>query len=138
MKNTKLSQRTLKKFGDRNFTCQGVQDQSWNIFFTSFAISGDVMTTCLIEPTWIENMGPYFAAQVVKLLCNFFSFSNCNKLPNNGSLGMVIIKIQTHCKNRFFYIQFKKNPRIDIHILRTKLCHLVNIPLHPSSNYCEL
>jgi hypothetical protein len=54
---------------------------------TSFAISGDVMTTCLTEPTWIENMGPYFAAQVVKLRCGFFSVS-CKRLPNNGSPGI--------------------------------------------------
>ncbi len=94
------------------------------------------MITCLIEPTWIENMGRYFATQAVKLLFSFFSFRNCNKLPNNGSLGMAIIKIQTHCKKGFSYIQFKKNPRIDIYILCTKLCHLVNIPLHPYSSYC--
>ncbi len=67
-------------------------------------------------------MGLYFVAQVVKLLCNFFSFDNCNKLPNNGSPRIAIIKIQTHCKKIFGYTQFKKNPRIDICVLCTRFC----------------
>lgn len=88
---------------------------------------------------WLNQLGLKIQAHISqpKLwnLCSFFSFGNCNKLPNNGNLGMVIIKTQTHCKKRFGYTQFKKNPRIDIYILCTKLCHLANIHLHPFSSY---
>ncbi len=76
--------------------------------YTSFAISGDVMTTCLTEPTWIENMGPYFAAQVVKLRCGFFSVS-CNRLPNNGSPGIAAnpnpLPRETNKENSIRYTQ---------------------------------
>ncbi len=68
------------------------------LYRTSFAISGEVITTCLIEPTLMEKMGPYFSAQDVKVWCGF-SFINCNKLPNTGSPGIATYKSSKpkHC-----------------------------------------
>jgi hypothetical protein len=41
-------------------------------------------------------------------LCSFFSFGNCNKLPNNGSPGMAIIKIQTHYKKKLVTFNLRR------------------------------
>ncbi len=87
------------------------------------------MTTCLIEPTWMENMGTYFIAHVVKLWCSFFFFDNWSKIPINGSPWMVVIKIQTHWRKILNYIQSKKNLEVYICALSTKLCYPFTINL---------